>query len=490
VLVQCRALEELPWKDLGPFSDIDLIVCRPIQAELDKHKNQGRDRLAKRARVASALIKKVITSGEDAGIIRPAKPCVRLFVQLHHRPSSDLASTLDYGERDDLLVGIVAEYRRLHPEADARILTHDGGPMAAAKMVTVPFLAVPDNWLLSPEPTSQEKRLDSLERKVEELQSREPQFQIVCQTEAGSSVEQIDDVVTKYLPLTGAEIHDLLGRIRSELPKSTVSKEPNSSAEMTSRLMGGHFVPPSNESIAAYETQYSEWFKECEDRLKRWHKIGAPGIRGPRFRFAATNAGTRPATNALISIRAQGNFRIVVPPLRPRRRDKEEANEGKLPLPPEAPKGRIVHYGDRFSAELLSRATDGFTPYLGASSALAEFARMSPFLDRASLTTNERRDPNAFYWKPHRPEGEVDEVVLECEQWRHGQEPELFTGGLRIVKGDQEGRGALVCTIHAANLSAPATITTPVRLRVEHQSVRPMASAAIDDLIKQLSKRR
>jgi len=60
LFIQCRPLSELGWDRWGAFDEIHLIVSRPVQAEIDKHKNRGNDRVAKRARTASSLLREII----------------------------------------------------------------------------------------------------------------------------------------------------------------------------------------------------------------------------------------------------------------------------------------------------------------------------------------------------------------------------------------------------------------------------------------------
>ena len=50
VFIQCRSLKEVDWSEWRHYAKIHLIVCQPIQREMDKHKNRGSDRVAKRAR--------------------------------------------------------------------------------------------------------------------------------------------------------------------------------------------------------------------------------------------------------------------------------------------------------------------------------------------------------------------------------------------------------------------------------------------------------
>jgi predicted ribonuclease YlaK len=172
VLVQCRPLEQLDWSGWKNFDEVHLVLSRPVQAEIDDHKNKGRDRLAKRAKAASSKIRDLITGDDDHLVVRPTGPSVKLFLNPLLRPSQELADVLDYSRADDQLVGSVHAFTKKNEGADARVLTHDTGPMATARTVGVAIAPVPDEWLLPPEPSESDKRIRALEAEVARLSVR------------------------------------------------------------------------------------------------------------------------------------------------------------------------------------------------------------------------------------------------------------------------------------------------------------------------------
>jgi hypothetical protein len=178
LFAQCRALEELDWERWGRFDRIHLIVSRPIQSEIDNHKNKGGDRLARRARSTSGLFKKIILESDGHVTIKDGPPMVKLFVSPQFKVDPDLADRLDYQSKDDQLVGIAHAFSLGNPEADVRILTHDTGPMATAKMVGVKIASIPDDWLLPAESSEVDKAIKNLQSEVRRLKSAEPQFEI------------------------------------------------------------------------------------------------------------------------------------------------------------------------------------------------------------------------------------------------------------------------------------------------------------------------
>jgi predicted ribonuclease YlaK len=81
VLVQCRPLKELDWSAWREFDEVHLVISRPVQAEIDDQKNKGGDRLARRARRASSLLRQIILNGQEHSVVRPTDPNVKIFIR-------------------------------------------------------------------------------------------------------------------------------------------------------------------------------------------------------------------------------------------------------------------------------------------------------------------------------------------------------------------------------------------------------------------------
>jgi predicted ribonuclease YlaK len=144
VLVQCKPLGELDWSNLGAFSKINLILARPVIGEID-HQKAGAGRLAKRARNANGLLRRLLD--EDLIEIPTKRKGVHVTLQSgdHLRASALLDDQLDYSTADDKLVGTVHKYLYDHPDHHVLFLSHDTGPLMTAKRLQVPFQRVPDD---------------------------------------------------------------------------------------------------------------------------------------------------------------------------------------------------------------------------------------------------------------------------------------------------------------------------------------------------------
>ncbi len=92
--IQCRPFGELDWGRWSDFDEVHLIVTRPVQSEIDQHKYRGSDRLAKRARLASSLLRDIVKSSDGHRIVHASRPLVKLLLGLDLKPDGELRETL------------------------------------------------------------------------------------------------------------------------------------------------------------------------------------------------------------------------------------------------------------------------------------------------------------------------------------------------------------------------------------------------------------
>lgn len=484
VLVQCRTLHELDWTAWRKFDEVHLIITRPVQSEIDDHKNKGGDRLARRARKASSLLRDIIISGRGYSLVRPADPVVKLFIKPELRPSQELTETLDYSRPDDKLVGIVHAFAHQNPGINTRLLTHDTGPMASAQMVGLAITPVPDDWLLPPEPSESDKRIRSLEAEVARLKETEPRFSIACVSAEGNKLTKLELDMAHYEAITPAELSTLIEVLTRRFPLAT-EFGPGKRAE---RLVPGPismmgmkeiFTPATETEIKEYRQEHRQWLSQCKGILRDLHDTIHGGARPSEFVFSARNDGTRPAIDALVTFRAKGQFKIMPPPYRHRDDDDDKPYEqaeipATLPSPPIVPRGSWANLPASWHREFgsiqgIPRAWEGITARPIISEHLLR-----------SISPPKPRDPNGFYYKPDRPSFPGEEFSLECRQWRHGVEPELFSVQIHVDAGTKDISGAVECYIHAGNLSQTTEGLFPVRIRVLRKSILEIAEVMVE----------
>ena len=285
LFIQCRPLEELDWSLWPDFSEIHLIVSRPVRREIDAQKNRGNDRIGRRARKTHSLFREVITTATGYKVVRETAPLVRLHMDEARKPSDELSDVLDSGVPDDQLVGHMHAYTKQHPERTVSLLTHDSGPMMTAKSLDLPFTPIPDTWLRDPEESDVEKENRRLRDEVRRLQSG-PQFEVAFLNPGGDDVREIDGRQRVYVPLSSAELEALMAALRNRLPRS-------------------HSFDPLTSGV------YREWLGKCEKVLAKLHREMQVQERGISFTIGVRNSGTSSGKDTLIRIAVEGKLKVL-----------------------------------------------------------------------------------------------------------------------------------------------------------------------------------
>lgn len=467
LFLECRALSDLPWHELG-FASIELIVSRPVQQELDNHKKNERGRTFKKALAATKLLRGLVTSGRTDIVIRESEPRVTLAIMPASRIQPDLNDQLDPTFNDDAILLRMLQYQRDNGAANVRLITHDTGPMATAVSFGIPFIPIPDSWLMREQDDAATKETNKLKGELQRLRSQEPQLEIKVLDEDGNEISRLDAQVGSYEPLTFHEVSALMEAIQQQFPMATefgtAATTPKPQQFPGFRALRGitvtEFEPATDADIRKYQNEsYSDWVSDCRDKLDNLHRRLNARVEWPEIEFVISNSGTRPATRSLVKFVAQGNVEIF-PPETPDDDEGTPPTRGidsiTLPNPPSPPRGiwkeKISHSASRMAEMMAGRFNDPFATRVS-----------NHFLDLPNLRPPSPRDPDSFYWKGGRPSIVKSLIELTCENWRHGIGNEHFL--FRVTASNTEiVSGAIQCEIHAENLTDPAMITLPVRI--------------------------
>lgn len=477
LFLECRSLSTIPWEELG-VPEIDLIVTRPVQSELDAHKKNKSGRTFRKALKTAKLLRNFLVGGDDRLVIRAGAPTVTLSLMPASKARPALAPALDPHFPDDAIILRMMEYREDNPEADVRLLTHDMGPMATARSLKLPFIVIPDSWLLSEQddPVTAENKKHKAE--IERLRRQEPIPVIRAFDADDGEITRIDFEQDHYGPLTTEEVDRLMVELEANLPISNDFGSPETVIKPSSWELGfyktvGPFVPADADEIAKYRgTEYPAWLGECRAFLEKLHKTLNWAVPRPYVCFEATNEGTRPAMGCLVRISTKGSILLFTP----KKDDGERDDFGfdldiSLPKKPKAPRG---HWSIRNRSIYME---DMYRDPLAVMRDI-DFPRAEP-----------QREPDVFYWKKNLYTPGV-EASFECESWRHGVEAEEFAFRLIVDDDDGDIAGAIQCEIHAENLSDPKVMMVPVRITRRSRSTYAKAMELVDptsDLTRRLA---
>ena len=487
LFIQCRPIRDLPWSDLGDFDEIHLLVCRPVMREIDNQKNRGNDRVGQRARSTYKLFRDIITSNLDYQVIIDGPPTVKLVLEASLPPNPDLKDRLDYDKPDDAIVGCSHNFQQENQNEDVRLLTHDGGPMITASSLNLAFVPIDDTWLLKPENSDGEREVARLQSRVAQLERAEPQVLLTCINEQSEELKSLNVEYSVYSPLTEDDVKALLQSLQDRFPpaqdfgtrKRRMRQPPGAVAKALGTME--MYTPASDDAIANYlDAAYPAWLRECESTFLALHNALQQEVRLPFLTFVANNCGTRPAKDVLLQIEAKGDLRISVPLGEGEKNGEEDTvTSSGLPEPPEPPRGEW-----KSAPSSLSLIAEGIPDM---SHILTDPLVNPPYIFRPEMAlpigvSEERLDPNEFYYKPSRPLEPVDSFSLVCEQWRHGTGDEYFDVQLSASPSGNDVKGAIECRIYAENISVPHKLMIPITVAIKKVSPTDHAELLIQDL--------
>ncbi|WP_066527657.1 PIN domain-containing protein [Erythrobacter sp. CCH5-A1] len=463
VIIHGKSLVDLPWAELG-YAQIEVVFVPPMIRELDKLKTQT-GRQNKLARQLSSEIRTLITSPGRRAEVRAASPNVVKRVELQ-AVTDAVSPALRLEHADQALINYALWLGQAG--ANVLLLTDDTICGTTAQEVGLPVHFLPEHWLRSPEPDESAKDNARLRAEVQRLSSAEPKIELSFRDEVGTVVSELKASLLRWPALEGHQVEVLMSEVERLCPRAVSFERPKPRA--TDSLVGrlaafermshisafsAHSVyePATEEEIEQYRaTDYPNWLHEVRKALETLHhRLDARTV-WPDVVAVAENIGTRPATEALLSIRARGAFELL------NDEGADEDDEGQLakapsaalelPLPPAPPRGRTKIVGP-------------LANYRGLQSDHFATARHFP-LTLPHLSPPKSRDSDAFYWRVGRRDW-TTLMELECASWRHGQTGLEFP--LRIRPVEQEKTSGLIeFSLHAHNLSTPKQIGLPVRI--------------------------
>lgn len=427
LFLQCRPLAQLDWDRLAGAEEVTLLIPSAVLAELDNHKSDGNNRRAQRARGALKFLESLLESPDESVVIRdrPARVIARF--------APEVAGDGTRSNDDSILVEVQEMVRSQSNEAVA-LVTHDTNLKVKARRRGLRYFAVPDEWLLAPEPDERDKRVRQLEEQVATLQKRSPIFEITI-----NEGREIKLVVAEYAPVKAQVVRELVEEMLARYPMKRDFSLTSSERVMSAGILGG-LHPPFEHDVAKYQKEYREWADNLESRIERvpeWLYL-RDGM--TNFEVLVTNTGTVPAEHVEVATRVNEPMVLADPEAH----DKLLERVMQKPRPPTPPGPR--------SSDLMSLASMGreFTP---------------PYLPPAFYRGAHVRDREAFYVKSR--EDIASEWIWQCEHMRHGATQERFSLRLAVKAKTHPSGGQLEVVVSAANLPQAEERRIPVLIEYQ-----------------------
>lgn len=172
VYLHYKNFEQVDWNSL--FGG-DVTICLPqrVVEEVDKHKDQSRGKLQKRARKLSARFSEILL--QDAATNVP--------VEIMDNPPSMAFDDPQYHKEvaDDWI--ILSALHSSQDLADVVIVSGDNGILLKAKQHGLGFYKMQDEFLLADEPSEEEKEIKRLKQQISKYENRLPAPEVVFRDE-------------------------------------------------------------------------------------------------------------------------------------------------------------------------------------------------------------------------------------------------------------------------------------------------------------------
>ena len=467
LLLQCRAVESLPWEQLADgASDVLVVIPRTVQTEIDRLKQDGNARRSRRAREVSSRLREMVRANDCRMSFSSGTVAVCLALAGPRSKAAPRPDDLDLEHNDDRIVDEALAWSHVNGE-QVSLLTHDVGMMTTARHFGLPFVEIPLDWLLAPEPDERDKENAALKRELAALKALHPVIGAVFRrsnTELGRLVIE----VVKYRDMDNEEVDALVERIREYRPQATSFGDVPPARPMT--FIGAamqRWRPPSDFEIRKYvDDAYPGWIRKVRDQLRGLAGTLEYPTRRALVHLEIENIGSKPAQSARLQLVARGGLMFLPEP------DENEAGsvdeQPSFPPPPQPPTGKWVAGAFGLGLDQLVPLSDT-KRLLGAADFLA--ASMPP----------KPRDPSKFYWETggHRIS---EEWELTCQQFMHKVGPFSFQVPVFVPRDVAVTRGALELTIAASNLPEPFRRVVPVDVRYREASIDEVVETLIAKL--------
>lgn len=266
VYLHYKNFEQVDWKSL---LGEDIIVCVPqrVLEEIDKHKDQSRGKIQKRAKKLSARFSEIILQDAAASV----------GVEFVNNPPSTAFDDPQYHKEiaDDWI--ILSTLHSSHDLASLVVVSGDNGILLKAKRHGLGFYKMPDNLLLAEEPSDEEKEIRQLKQQLAKYENRLPAPEVVFRDET-----QLLTIEKPAFIDVDAEMAKYGEELKADHPYESTAELPKDDSRY---LLGGLLttVYSTIEQKEEYNSELDKYFKkklklkdlQLRKRLmeQRFHKL-------------------------------------------------------------------------------------------------------------------------------------------------------------------------------------------------------------------------
>lgn len=245
VFLHYKDFEQIDWKSLVG-DDVTICVAQFVLGEIDKHKDQARGKIQKRAKKISARFSEIFLK----------EVSVQINIEVMDNPPSSAFNDEQYHKdiNDDWI--ILSALYSTYPDADIVMVSGDNGILLKAKRHGLGYLLMPGTLLLAEEPSDEEKEIKQLKQQIAKYENRLPEPKVEFEDETD---------LLKITKPTFVDIQKELKEYEDQLKAShayqpiTDRKDLNGLFAMSSSLNLTYSTPAQRKE---YNEELDEYFKK------------------------------------------------------------------------------------------------------------------------------------------------------------------------------------------------------------------------------------
>lgn len=310
IFLECRSLASLPWHELCS-REIVLILTRPVQKELDKHKNSHR---AERVRELNRMLLELWHNpGKPLPVPDiPSGPSVSLACGPRPWGASPTPG-LDPSHPDDMIAQWALWLRAKLGGREVTLLTGDVGLYATAVHFAIPRKFVEQHWL-DPKSIEQTNENRKLRKENELLKKQSPFISVKIEYPEPTGVGVVAREVAVYQPLSQEDMERALANIKERMLSRIGghrARKPEVPGHAGLPFANPESPRPSSAASAAVDRAVVEdYIGELRRYLSSLHLALSKVGRVIKLRFAVTNSGEKPANDASVVFEARGSLSL------------------------------------------------------------------------------------------------------------------------------------------------------------------------------------
>jgi hypothetical protein len=419
--LHCKKYDDLNWSEVTSDSKIIILISRTVQQEIDKLKNDGgNSRRAEKARKINRMFSEILNSNTLSMEKRTSDRHIILrFAENYSRKQlEEYSDGLDLSQNDDVILSMIKKYTTENGKNPCAFLSNDTGALTSAKYCNIPFIRIPDTWLLPVENDQRDKEIITLKKEIQSLKNKEP----VIEMEFIFREIKIDKSPYDFdYPIYRLPDESALEEIsRLYFAKHPIVKLQSIIEENKNSLFGllYDYEPPSAREYSEYENKYFNWQKSFIKYLSEYIERKNTNQNVVPFILYISNSGNAPLKDMIVEFEVlTGGSLFNIPDKIPDKDQEAYPDDFTPPRIPDPPQGRTI--------EKTLAAIDSFNRRLKA--AIPNYAPLMNSIDIPPpiIRTKHEHDPYAFYYQ-NRPEGKSTYWSFTCGLFPHQGDAESF----------------------------------------------------------------